>query len=491
MLISDAGFRMEIDPSIAENDGPVVEEEAKLSSPSRQLEDISHESGEPQPQARASSPPRDNRQASEAPALPPNSQAPSSQFLESQPILLEPFNGFSDDVEDASFPSVTYPKLDVPQSDALHSDVSAQGERKPAMYRIQLRDCLVELEDTEANSIDILRAQAIAEAEAKEYEAEAKAAAEAEGSAEHYASEEESETTPTKLPTTAAKASSPVLGHVSAPAPRNAVAPSSKAADIPEAMSDASHDPVNDDTMQDFSPMAEGGHDGEEEVDSDDADISYSEGDVGMRDDGDELEELGDDALEDENDSEEDDDSNLGSDEDVDEDVKEHLEEDIEESVGEGEEEDVVSDSSESAFEAPVKKEINSPTRGRGYSNIAQKLAAKPIEKPATTKSSLKAARTSTGPPPPRPRIARPRSVQPQSSYVIPEGSQVISLVSSSPEPEIVEDYAEDSIDETYKEPDLPSGPGWVSKKWSARRGGNLPGPAALWPSRLLRAGKD
>lgn len=60
-------------------------------------------------------------------------------------------------------------------------------------------------------------------------------------------------------------------------------------------------------------------------------------------------------------------------------------------------------------------------------------------------------------------RRAQPQS--PSSQFNIPRGSVVVSLVSSSPEPEVTENYAEDHIDETYEEPSpLPDGSGWIKK---------------------------
>ncbi|KAK4185595.1 hypothetical protein QBC35DRAFT_299716 [Podospora australis] len=56
------------------------------------------------------------------------------------------------------------------------------------------------------------------------------------------------------------------------------------------------------------------------------------------------------------------------------------------------------------------------------------------------------------------------------SQFYIPEGSQVVSLLSSSPEPVIEENYAEDDIDETYEDTQdsgFPDSGNWVSKKGS------------------------
>ncbi len=54
--------------------------------------------------------------------------------------------------------------------------------------------------------------------------------------------------------------------------------------------------------------------------------------------------------------------------------------------------------------------------------------------------------------PPILPKTKR-RSARRRSPFAIPAGSQVVSLLNSSPEPEYEENYADDSIDETYDEP--------------------------------------
>lgn len=61
----------------------------------------------------------------------------------------------------------------------------------------------------------------------------------------------------------------------------------------------------------------------------------------------------------------------------------------------------------------------------------------------------------------------RPRRSQRRSApFQIPEGSQVITLSSSPPSSSLEEDYAEDSLDETYEDEgsSLPRGSGWVQK---------------------------
>ncbi|KAK4151862.1 hypothetical protein C8A00DRAFT_16788 [Chaetomidium leptoderma] len=128
-------------------------------------------------------------------------------------------------------------------------------------------------------------------------------------------------------------------------------------------------------------------------------------------------------------------------------------------------------------------------------STLAQKLVDKPIEKPTPKKPLARKNGALKSSAAPRVKLERAspvpaRAVRGSSSrtlgassspFVVPEGSQVVSLVSSSPEPELEEHYAEDSVDETYKEPtgSMPTGAGWV-KKSRARRGVSMPAsPAA------------
>ncbi|KAL2016069.1 hypothetical protein VTK56DRAFT_4307 [Thermocarpiscus australiensis] len=129
-----------------------------------------------------------------------------------------------------------------------------------------------------------------------------------------------------------------------------------------------------------------------------------------------------------------------------------------------------------------------------------QNLLDKPIEKPTSKKAAasqrkgpkpssasyIKTEPASPGPTtrdtrPNRPTSSKPVRVTGGSPFVVPEGSQVVSLLSSSPEPELEEHYAEDSIDETYEEPDMPTGSGWV-KKSRGRRGVSMPAAAGAPP---------
>ncbi|KAH6838383.1 hypothetical protein B0I37DRAFT_449784 [Chaetomium sp. MPI-CAGE-AT-0009] len=120
-------------------------------------------------------------------------------------------------------------------------------------------------------------------------------------------------------------------------------------------------------------------------------------------------------------------------------------------------------------------------------SKLAQRLVEKPIEKPTLKKANQKQKASKTSPAPhiktehaslSPDHVARAKFNMTRGSsslpFSVPEGSQVVSLLTSSPEPEIEEHYAEDSIDETYKETSMPTGSGWV-KKPRARRGVSVP----------------
>ncbi|KFH42016.1 hypothetical protein ACRE_072500 [Hapsidospora chrysogenum ATCC 11550] len=76
------------------------------------------------------------------------------------------------------------------------------------------------------------------------------------------------------------------------------------------------------------------------------------------------------------------------------------------------------------------------------------------------------ATQPSTAAPPLADGRPRRRSQRRSAPFQIPEGSQVITLSSSPPSSPVQENYAEDSLDETYEDerPSLPRGPGWVQK---------------------------
>ncbi|KAK4224676.1 hypothetical protein QBC38DRAFT_484916 [Podospora fimiseda] len=138
-------------------------------------------------------------------------------------------------------------------------------------------------------------------------------------------------------------------------------------------------------------------------------------------------------------------------------------------------------------------------------SAIAKKLVEKPIEKPSPRKptssnklnSFIKSEPFSS-----YPRRSNRDSTASQP-FQVPQGSQVVSLLTSSPEPQLEENCAEDDIDETYKDSgvdgeddededqgpsSLPHGSGWVSKKKTNHkkkkstinyRGVSMPPPAS------------
>ncbi|KAL2152791.1 hypothetical protein VTH82DRAFT_5976 [Thermothelomyces myriococcoides] len=100
---------------------------------------------------------------------------------------------------------------------------------------------------------------------------------------------------------------------------------------------------------------------------------------------------------------------------------------------------------------------------------------------PSQGKSDSKSASTTllkieeiSSSPPRATRKSSSKTKHESNSQSIPEGSQVVSLSSDSSESELEEYYAEDSIDGTYVDPDMPTGPGWV-KKTRARRGASVP----------------
>ncbi|KAH6627292.1 hypothetical protein B0J18DRAFT_165020 [Chaetomium sp. MPI-SDFR-AT-0129] len=114
LLINNAGFRKDVDPSVAK----MAENDLDLSSPSRQLEEMTHE-------ATLLSQDPDSLDESN-PKLP--SKIPSHD-LESHPtVVLEPFHGFSDAASDVPTEcQVAYPKLALPPSE---TDSMPSGRRQ-------------------------------------------------------------------------------------------------------------------------------------------------------------------------------------------------------------------------------------------------------------------------------------------------------------------------------------------------------------------------
>lgn len=408
VLMKEAGFRSDIDLPVAEG-GPLDQ-----SSPSRQLEEMSQDTELPTSKAPSPLPPNSPQAIRAAQAVSQDPSA-SSLFVESQPIILEPFSGFSDDIELVVEGQVHYPELA-----PLHSDApSAQSGKHPRSdISIELGGELHESLETDPHEVD------------KESEAPL-----SEG--EEHGDEDK------------------------------------------DMMSEDSDDNEFDDEELD-----------DEDLDSDDPDACMDDPAACLDEDYDthsesetsanaplpkrsEAAAAAVPALENPG-------SSFGSA------AVERIKARKLEATSDLDSEDALSDFDSNRIR--VKKEYVDHNNEGKLSSFAQKLANKPIEKPQVKKGASPAKPAKTGqsllePPPPRPRIARRESATPSSSFRIPKGPQVISLVTSSPSPEVVEDYADDSIDETYQDPGLPSGPGWANKKWQSRRGASMPTAAAAFDS--------
>jgi hypothetical protein len=138
-----------------------------------------------------------------------------------------------------------------------------------------------------------------------------------------------------------------------------------------------------------------------------------------------------------------------------------------------------IDDDSESSEEEDNKEHVLERIRKLVDKPIEKPVPRKAIPKKATPKSSattrIKTEREAAPTPDRSNRASSSRTIRGNSSpFVPPEGSQVVNIVTSSPEPELVEHYAEDDIDGTYQEPSLPAGAGWV-KKERARWGVSVP----------------
>jgi hypothetical protein len=361
-LINDAGFRKDVDPSVTDIADNVA---LDLSSPSRQLEEMSYSA----PMASSEAARSQSHASPELPSL------TTSNNIDSQPILLEPFHGFSDSISDPhdghDEPRVVYPSLDVPPSEtgSLHS-----GRQVDPDFSIELgtRDeSLHEVDDLAGVSRSTLGRHSDNEEApvVKQSVHDGDSGSQSDSSASSFLSL--SELWPPSASTNGSKKSPSKSAAMAAfKARKTDVAP----------------------------------------------DLEYEEA---MR--------------------------RLDSSGDI------------------SEEDDRVQ-----------------------LSELAQKLVDKPIEKPTPKKPSQKKGplklatapdiKTERASPSPAPSVRTSSNRTVRASGSPPEGSQVISLLTSSPEPELEEHYAEDSIDETYEEPGLPSGSGWVRKE-RARRGVSMPAP--------------
>ncbi|KAL2118735.1 hypothetical protein VTJ04DRAFT_8395 [Mycothermus thermophilus] len=347
LLINDAGFRKDVDPSVMEN------AHFDLSSPSRQLEEMSHDAAltASSPQKRHSSP-----------------QLPSEKttHVDSQPIILEPFHGFSDAVsEPRGHDRVVYPQLTVPPSEATNCH---SGRQVDPDFSVELgEDLPQECDDPAGTSRSTLGRRS-----------------------------EDGQVLPDK---------------------------------------DSTHDPVDSDsgsTSESSLPSL--------------SDLWRSTSSTASKSPSKQAVMAAIKAR------------------------KSEVARDLE---------------YEAAMQRIDDAEHTSGDEARNnVSKIARRLVETPIEKPAVSKPALKQGTQKSSSAPvikteresSQRKTRSNRSARPeQSSFVIPPGSQVVSLISSSPEPELEEHYAEDSIDETYQEPGMPTGSGWVPKKTRPRRGVSVP----------------
>ena len=363
LLINAAGFRKDIDPSVADITRAVVRDDASsdLGSPSRQLEEMTHDAtivpselSEPQ--------------AHNSPRLP--SQMISDN-IDSQPILLEPFHGFSDPMSEShDGRDVAYPTLQLPPSEtgSLHS-----GRQVNPDFSIELgTDSLHDLVDPAAVSRSTLGRHSDDEPELP-----------TEGLERDSGADSESDTSDSSSLSLSDLWASGSTARSKSPS-RNAVVSA-----INARKPDVARDLEYEEAMRRLDNSDDRSEDG----------------------------------------------------------TKEQL-----------------SKRARELLDKPIKR----PTARKP---VQTKQAPKPSSTP-----HVKTERATPSPAPAARRTARASS----SPFAVPEGSQVVSLLTSSPEPELEEHYAEDSIDETYNEPsmNMSTGSGWV-KKQRARRGVNVPAPSA------------
>ncbi|KAM7194229.1 hypothetical protein V8F33_007375 [Rhypophila sp. PSN 637] len=357
-LINDAGFRKEVDPSIGESaqKPPSV----PSSSPSRQLEETLKEAASaashPNPQLSSFSNP--SQEVSQA-------TSHSSMSVDSQPIILEPFHCFSDDVEEPSEDAVAYPALDLPPSDIG----STHSGRQPDP------DFSIDLGNTSHDRLDS-------------------------------------------------------VGEASFSAPRAKTPPAAKAEKKPQKVSPAK----SDSSANSFPSLSEifltASTQATQATQSSTSQAAISSALKARK-------------------------SDVASDLEYEEAMRK---------LDEG------GPCSDSETELPNLKAKRSPDHARS-------LLKKPIEKPTIKRAIVKddVVKSST--------CSRPiRATRTSASFTIPAGSQVVSLISSSPEPEVEENYADDDVDESYEADSFPSeqdSPGW-GEKGRSRRGGSIPLSALL-----------
>ncbi|KAK4200905.1 hypothetical protein QBC40DRAFT_64719 [Triangularia verruculosa] len=391
-LISEAGFRKEVDPSIT-NDAL---SNRSSNSPSRQLADMSHdvlprpfESSQPQSDM-------GSRPASRG----------TSNGVDSQPILLEPFNGFSDAISlPPSEHRVEYPKLDLPPSDI--GSVQSGRQVDP--------DFSIDLADSSFNALEDDSAQRDIPPSSPPFGMDDEAGEVGTHKEEHgekndenaEEEEEEEEDAPTPRPSRVMRA----LSESSSSS--DSSLPSVSELCTQSSTNNSSGMPARSPALGDVISKSKA------RTSMTTADAEYEEA---MR------------RLDD-------------------------MEDDSEKPDG------VDSDSDSEGYNV-----------GKGPSKLARKLMERPIGKPSARKSKPNKQSSVTKVKrepvfsqldifkPDFSQTARPSS----SQFQIPEGSQVVSLLTSSPEPAVEENYAEDDIDETYKDSqdsDWPGGGGWVTKR--------------------------
>ncbi|KAJ4302496.1 hypothetical protein N0V88_002642 [Collariella sp. IMI 366227] len=372
MHIKDAGFRKGIDPSVTENAC------LDLSSPSQQLNEayvITLASSELlQPQSRGTSSPE-----------PPSQGTP--KYIDSRPILLEPFHGFSDPVsEPYGERGITYPKLDLLSSEtgSLHSVRQIGSD-----FRIELgNDTFHGLDDGPA------AAGSIPEDEG-DHDQDGPVGSDGVDHSSDDASDSDS-----------SNASFPSLSEVWITASTSSSKSPSQKGVMAAITARRSH--VSEDLEYHEVIRRLDSSNGTSEVEA--ADTSEDD-----------------------------------------------------------------TDNSESDAEGDAENRFP-----QQVSTLAHKLVNKPIEKPIPKKQihGVKMERGFSNAAKQRSRAISPKSEKSarsfESSFVPPEGSQVVSLLTSSPEPVLEEHYAEDSIDETYKKSSMPTGSGWV-KKSRAQRSVSVP----------------
>jgi hypothetical protein len=461
-LITEAGFRKEVDPSI--------EQQKDLSSPSRQLDqEMSQERTLEDTTAATVVPPTfgsdvqlpstpnshtHQHDDAEAPSLgTTNGTSFRSDFAESQPIILEPFNGFSDEVDGGD--SVLGSRVGCPRLDVLHSDgARVVGGRQPDPgFSFQSNNG----DHLEAESREIIPETSVVQNRSGQRELSpfpndtvpnSPAASAGISSVDSFPSLSEVFCTASTSKSGRAPSKAAVMSAIKAR--KSAVSPD---LGYEEAMRKLDRDDDDDHIMSDdnegltFDEGAEdeAGEDGEEDEEMDDED--------------------GEEDGEDEDRAEYDDDEFS----------------DIEQYSSHGR-----APSSPVDVDWLVNKPIEKPEIRKIKKEISDSQGVNSVEPAKLAKN--KNIRV-TIQPSPRPRI--PRASQPSS--FIPSGSQIIEILDSGSEVEdIVENYADDSIDEDWNDSEgsqMPNGSGWVGKNYKthsstaggrgSRRGVSVPTASA------------